>query len=74
MASDNSISLILLDLWMPVMDGWKFLHRKKCDPDLADTPVVVISAIPPPDLNGVEMVLAKPIDFDQLIEAVRHFV
>jgi CheY-like chemotaxis protein len=73
MASDDSISLVLLDLWMPVMDGWEFLRRKNSNPDLAELPVVVISAIPPADLEGVETVLPKPIDFEQLIETVRHF-
>jgi CheY-like chemotaxis protein len=74
MKSDHHISLVLLDLRMPVMDGWEFLRRKKADPDIAETPVVVISAIPPASLEGVETVLTKPIDFDQLIETVRHFV
>jgi CheY-like chemotaxis protein len=74
MTSDDSISLVLLDLWMPVMDGWEFLRRKNSDPDLAEIPVVVISATPPADLDNVETVLPKPIDFDQLIETVRQFV
>ena len=74
MGSDHHISLSLLDLWMPVMDGWEVLRRKKGDPDLANVPVVVISAIPPVDLDGVESVLTKPIDLNQLMEAVRHFV
>jgi CheY-like chemotaxis protein len=72
--SDDFISLVLLDLWMPVMDGWEFLQRKKSDPNLAEIPVVVISTIPPVDLDGVETVLPKPIDLNQLIETVRHFV
>jgi CheY-like chemotaxis protein len=74
LASDDSISLVLLDLCIPVMDGWEFLRRKNSDPGLAELPVVVISAIPPADLDGVETVLPKPIDFEQLIETVRHFV
>ena len=74
MKSDHQISLVLLDLCMPVMDGWEFLRRKKADPDIAETPVVVISATPPASLEGVETVLTKPIDFDQLMETVRHYV
>jgi len=72
--NDHSISLVLLDLWMPVMDGWEFLRRKTSDPNVAEIPVVVISAIPPVDLDGVEAVLRKPIHLDQLMETVRHFV
>jgi len=33
--------LILLDLWMPVMDGWQFRFEQRRDPTLADIPVVV---------------------------------
>ena len=72
--ADRVFPLVLLDLWMPVMDGWEVLRRKKGDPDLANVPVVVISAIPPVDLDGVESVLTKPIDLNQLMETVRHFV
>ena len=74
MRSHHHISLVFLDLWMPVMDGWEFLRRKKSDPDLANVPVVVISAIPPVDLDGVESGLTKPIDLNQLMGTVRHFV
>jgi CheY-like chemotaxis protein len=74
MKCDRHISLVLLDLWMPVMDGWEFLRRKKSDPDLTEIPVVVISAIPPVDLDGVETVLTKPINLNQLMQTVRHFV
>ena len=73
MKNDSNICLVLPDLWMPLMDGWEFLRRKNSNPDLAELPVVVISAIPPADLEGVETVLPKPIDFEQLIETVRHF-
>jgi PAS domain S-box-containing protein len=36
--------LILLDLTMPVMDGFAFLHRLRETPGCADIPVVVLSA------------------------------
>ena len=36
--------LVLLDLTMPVMDGFSFLHRLRELPDCADIPVVVLSA------------------------------
>jgi PAS domain S-box-containing protein len=35
--------LVLLDLVMPVMDGWQFLAARKGEPDLEDIPVVLIS-------------------------------
>ncbi|UHC14576.1 response regulator [Methylobacterium currus] len=37
-------SLILLDLMMPVMDGFAFLTKLRARPDVADVPVVVLTA------------------------------
>src|SRR3954470_15283551 len=37
--------VILLDLMMPVMDGWEFRRQQKADPDLARVPVIVLSAL-----------------------------
>lgn len=63
---------ILLDLMMPVMDGWEFLSRRAQHGHWAAIPVVVISA----DTNardriearpGVVAYLRKPIDIDQLL-------
>ena len=72
--SDRHISLVLLDLWMPIMDGYEFLWRKKTDADITEIPVIMISPIPPASLEGVETVLTKPIDLDRLMETVRRYV
>ena len=37
-------SLILLDLTMPVMNGWQFRAEQRRDPALSEIPVVVLSA------------------------------
>src|SRR5689334_3895483 len=37
--------VILLDLRMPVMDGWAFRHEQKLDPGIAHIPVVVLSGV-----------------------------
>jgi CheY-like chemotaxis protein len=66
--------LILLDLMMPVMDGWEFRRRQREDPALADVPVVVLSALDQTraaDLGGTAF-LKKPLDFDRLLELVRQ--
>src|SRR5215208_4497205 len=36
--------VVLLDLLMPVMDGWAFLRERQDDPRLSTVPVVVLSA------------------------------
>jgi len=69
-------SVILLDLVMPVMDGWT-LRRKLLDqPNLATIPVVVITGVEAPkaaELERVEDILTKPFDVESLLTIVdRH--
>lgn len=70
-------SLILLDLMMPVMDGWRFRAEQQQDPALASIPVVVISAadgVPQKAASiGAAGYLRKPIDFDALLDMVRRY-
>jgi CheY-like chemotaxis protein len=62
--------LILLDLMMPVMDGFRFRYAQQQDPDLARIPVVVVSACSEADSLGVTHV-PKPVPFEQLLDVVR---
>ncbi len=66
--------VILLDLMMPVMDGWQFRRAQLQNPAVADVPVVVISAIPThmqrPDELAAHRVFSKPFDYDALLAEV----
>jgi CheY-like chemotaxis protein len=66
--------LILLDLMMPVMNGWEFRAETKRDPQLASIPVVFVSALePPPDRTAAldaAGFLHKPFDLDALLRMV----
>lgn len=66
--------LILLDLRMPIMNGWQFRDLQRKDPELADIPVVIVSAdVPPgPDLRAVAF-LQKPIQPEELIATVQRY-
>jgi serine/threonine-protein kinase RsbW len=70
--------LILLDLMMPVLDGWQFRRRQQDDTALAPIPVVVLSAAA--DLArragplGAVALLQKPVEPDRLLGAIRPFV
>ncbi len=69
--------LILLDLMMPVMDGWQFRVEQQRDPNLASIPVVVLSAVynarERAAMLGAVDYMQKPVEFDKLIEtAERH--
>jgi CheY-like chemotaxis protein len=67
--------VILLDLMMPVMDGWQFRREQIRDRELAEIPVIVVSAagrdrIAEIDANAY---LTKPVDLEQLLERVSHY-
>src|SRR3984893_2598033 len=66
-------NLIILDLLMPVMDGWEFRMRQKDDPELAKVPVLVVTAIAA--IAGIDAVavLHKPIDVDALLRTVARY-
>jgi CheY-like chemotaxis protein len=69
--------LILLDLMMPIMDGWAFLHVRQGDPLVRAIPVVVISAAcniaaSVAALN-VQETLTKPIDVDDFLIVVERY-
>jgi CheY-like chemotaxis protein len=67
--------VILLDLMMPVMDGWEFRRHQQADPALAGVPVIVLSALDQARTTSVEAVafLKKPLDFDRLLDLVRQY-
>ena len=66
-------SLIVLDMMMPVMDGWMFCAHRRYDPALAAIPVVILSAAPVNRLQnvGASAVLQKPFEFDDLLSVIR---
>jgi CheY-like chemotaxis protein len=67
---------ILLDLTMPVMDGWTFRRRQQDDPRLAGIPTVLISASYSDARSvaslGAEAFLAKPFEVSNLTETLRQ--
>jgi CheY-like chemotaxis protein len=66
--------LILLDLMMPVMDGWEFMKRQRRDWHLCTIPTIVVSGVPSHDPRCLEMpvvrLLPKPYTGDQLRAAI----
>lgn len=66
-------SLILLDLRMPIMDGWDFVSELRREPSLAKVPVGVQSGELERTLpEGVSFVLGKPINPEALLALVKH--
>ena len=69
-------TLILLDLMMPVMDGWQFRAEQKKDPKLAAIPVVVITAAGSAVKNTIEAneFMTKPVRLEDLLAVVKRYL
>jgi CheY-like chemotaxis protein len=60
--------VILLDLMMPIMDGWAFCRSRWRSRTLREIPVILISAVDMSESNrptGIDAFLPKPIDVDE---------
>ena len=67
-------SVIVLDLRMPVMDGWAFRREQRLDPTLEKIPVVVLSGADAdrfPELDA-DAAFEKPVRMAQVAGAVRR--
>ncbi len=67
-------ALVLLDLMMPVMNGWEFLAAVANDPLLRPIPVVVLTAAEHTTVPGALEVLSKPMDLKKLLQVVERYV
>ena len=68
-------NVILLDVSMPVMDGFDFLRHRNEDPRLATVPVVLVTNAKPHERPtvGVSDVVRKPIDIDEILFAIKRY-
>lgn len=68
--------VILLDLMMPVMDGYQFLEQRRADETLSAIPVVVLTAGALDERIGelaVSDCLRKPLDLDALLATIGRY-
>ena len=70
--------VVLLDLTMPIMDGWEFRRHLLADPAPASIPVIVMSAHAGASrlvgTPGIHDVFAKPVDFETLLESLHRLL
>ena len=68
-----SVCIIVLDLTMPVMNGWDFRRHQLQDPRLAQIPVVIVSGTDK-DRNGMSLDVIgyfdKPVNIPDLLDTV----
>ncbi|MHC5035651.1 MAG: ATP-binding response regulator, partial [Planctomycetota bacterium] len=67
---------ITLDVLMPQMDGWTVLKAIKADPELAQTPVIVVTMLDDRSMGyalGATEYLTKPVDRERLLGILRRY-
>ena len=72
---DTMPDVILLDVSMPIMDGFDFLRHRNADPRLSTVPVVLVTNAKPHERPtvGVSDVVRKPIDIDEILFAIKRY-
>jgi two-component system cell cycle response regulator DivK len=80
LAREHRPDLILMDIQLPVLDGYEATRRIKADPELRSIPVVVVTsyALSGDDEKaraaGCDAYVAKPFSPRQLLATVRSFL
>ena len=75
----SHFSLVMTDLYMPVMDGFALIERIRAEEPLRSIPVVAISAGGPEAREramqlGVDIYLRKPVRFQEVLETVKQLL
>lgn len=69
--------VILLNLMMPVMDGFQFRAAQECDPRLGPIPVIVMTADRHVEVKrikmGVNAYMKKPLDIDEVVRKIEPY-
>ena len=72
----SPVCIILLDIFMPVMNGHAFMVEQSRDPSISSIPVVVMTADAAAARDaarrGVAGALTKPLNHERLLEVVAH--
>lgn len=76
--SERKPQLILLDLMMPVMNGWELAEALNASHEWSDIPIVFVTAAHSamsrkPQEMGVKAIISKPFDIDMIVEAVQNY-
>tara|TARA_B100001758_G_C18232711_1_gene516232 strand:+ start:207 stop:569 length:363 start_codon:yes stop_codon:yes gene_type:complete len=80
MSKSENPDLILMDLSLPIMDGWEATSTIKADPDTNSIPIIVLTAHAMAGDRekalgaGADEYDTKPIEFKRLLEKIKEFL
>jgi CheY-like chemotaxis protein len=71
---EGGVSVVLLDLRMPVMDGWAFRRAQRQDRTIADIPIVIMSGADADRFHELEAAAAfeKPARMSEVTDVIRR--
>ena len=79
-ARDESPAVILMDLSLPVLDGWEATRRLKSDPQTHSIPVIALTAHAIASdrekalASGCDDFDTKPVDLDRLLSKISAYL
>lgn len=79
MLKESVFSLVMLDLYMPVMDGFQLIEKMRAEPQMKQIPVVAISAGGADAQDkalalGVNVFMRKPVRFAEVMDTVKRLL
>ena len=72
--NDEAPGIVLLDLKMPVLDGWGVMERMRSEPRSSAIPILILSAYGfewEAELLGAQGYIPKSVGMDEILERVR---
>ena len=77
MASSRKPDLVVLDLLLPKVDGWRVCQKLKMDPLCKHIPVILLSGLiekeyPKQEMEAADAFLGKPVEFENLLATIKR--
>lgn len=69
---------VIVDIKMPVVDGYQFVRALRGDPETAETPIIILTAMLQETYHfqglasGADRYLLKPVKVMELVESIRE--
>ena len=80
MMKSEKPDIVLMDMGLPVMDGWEATTTAKADPEIQNIPIIALTAHAMEGARqkclqaGCDDFDTKPIEFKRLLEKINHWI